>query len=147
MATGIQEIDALHRDVTDLKVSVAGMKPYVEQIPGIADSLKILAEIMPRLQTNMEDHQHIHKRLDYNDNETKKVEARLHVVEICHAACMERQRIEAVEEQESFATIAKRVIIPAIVSAALGFAGWMMAEHLPAYIGNKVLPPTEVTTK
>lgn len=154
MSTGIDEIDALSKDVTQLKVSIAGMEPYVKQIPGIAESLVTLAAIMPKLEANMEDHKHIHTRLDGLTVTSNNLTTQLSGLVIEHSKCMEKNRLEEQQEAreerrqpDSIPNLIKKTVIPAIVAAVMLFTGWMLTTHLPEYLESIKEPKVQGVKK
>lgn len=100
----------------------------------ISLSLEKLASINEKMVSNNTEHKTIHKRVDECVAVSEDLAERLHRIELDHEVCMAKQRRDTADEATSLWTLLRNSAVPIIVTAALSFALWIAASHLPDYL-------------
>lgn len=131
------EIIEVRKEVSDVRVDIAFMQPFVQQIPQISKALTVLAEVMPRLEANMEEHKRMHFRMDNLEGEQRRLHMEFTELNLEHAACMERIRLEEKAEPTKTSTLVRQAVIPILAAVVTSFALWLSGIHVKEYVDSK----------
>lgn len=134
----IENFAKLEVKVASIETSITMLRVENEKILSkISESLERLAQINEKMSSNSTEHKTIHKRIDECVAVSEDMAERLHKIELEHEVCMAKQKQEQTDEANSIWIILKNSAVPIVVTAALSFALWIAASHLPEYMENK----------
>ncbi len=162
----------LEAEVRGLASKVDGLRPVVEDIrsimPRIAAAIEGLARVEERLVANGEDHKRIHFRISDGEKAVEGVrkdlaelEGRFEALHDEHLVQVTSMRVrgETVPQKKEIVAAscddggwwggAKKTaiteVVRAVVLLCIGFAAWMVAEHVDEFRRGKAgLPPASV---
>jgi hypothetical protein len=165
-----EALDEVRVEVHRMGLEIAGLRPIVQEVhssmPRIVQALETLAGVTARLETNTEDHRHLHDRINSIEEKIREervenieghrvIHRRINETDVIakemrddfdalrdeHIVCTTTQKVTRTVEKEGLWAKIKKVFtdksLELVVYAILGFTAWMVLSHLGDYQKSK----------